>query len=221
MEDNGRGDIGNGRYIYKTWSTRRLFYTSGTHSISDKSVESAPEWRVRDAVPSWRAVEAEDFRSVRLESIMHHSTGKSCVNELSWTSESSRFFLSLSLLPPFTLSFRHPPAVDVFAKRFCTLARCFSPPGRTYFESSSRFEARCYPSSDRVFFQNLCTRIVDKINERNRFLSKKIDRGNNFSRIKKLDSRSDCRGDRIIDPVEKGDRHCRSIDYVESCDKQK
>lgn len=97
MEDNGRGDIGNGRYIYKTWSTRRLFYTSGTHSISDKSVESAPEWRVRDAVPSWRAVEAEDFRSVRLESIMHHSTGKSCVNELSWTSESSRFFLSLSL----------------------------------------------------------------------------------------------------------------------------
>lgn len=100
MEDNGRGDIGNGRYIYKTWSTRRLFYTSGTHSISDKSVESAPEWRVRDAVPSWRAVEAEDFRSVRLESIMHHSTGKSCVNELSWTSESSRFFLSLSLSPP-------------------------------------------------------------------------------------------------------------------------
>jgi len=41
-----------------------------------------------------RATEVEDFRSPRLESIMHRCEGKSCVNELAWTSESRRFFAS-------------------------------------------------------------------------------------------------------------------------------
>jgi len=41
-----------------------------------------------------RAAEVEDFRSPRLESIMHRCEGKSCVNELAWTSESRRFFAS-------------------------------------------------------------------------------------------------------------------------------
>lgn len=87
--------------LYMIFETRCIMQTYRKHTWITRCV----------AVLSRRVAEVEDFRSLRLESIMHRSEGKSCVNELSWTSESRHFFTSSLSLPS-------------LARSFCAHARC-------------------------------------------------------------------------------------------------